>query len=345
MIKIGLDAGHGLRTAGKQTPNGIKEWSLNDKVRDKVVYYLKDYDVEFIFTDNDEGNVDESLASRVKKYIDAGVDVFVSIHHNAYNGKWNNATGVEVFVDRNNTVEDMKLAESIYKNMPNYIGLNGRGIKKENWYVINQNKIPAVLCEGGFMDSNIDYPVITSEAGQDGYARAVAEGLIEYCNLKKKQNSNEVIIKPAETTLKKIDVKYQAYVNGKWLEDIVNYGDGADGYAGIYGTAINGLRANTVGKEEDVGKLIYRVHTLNGKWLDEVTDREKDKNGDNYAGILGRAIDGVMIKSTKGKARYRVHLINGSWLPWVTGYNINDSINGYAGNLGHAIDGIQIEIV
>ena len=55
MIKIGLDAGHGLRTAGKQTPDGIKEWTLNDKVRDKVVYYLKDYDVEFIFTDNDEG--------------------------------------------------------------------------------------------------------------------------------------------------------------------------------------------------------------------------------------------------------------------------------------------------
>ena len=42
-------------------------------------------------------------------------------------------------------------------------GLRGRGIKRENWYVINQNKIPAVLVEGGFMDSNIDYKVITSD--------------------------------------------------------------------------------------------------------------------------------------------------------------------------------------
>ena len=159
------------------------------------------------------------------------------------------------------------------------------------------------------------------------------------------QTTAEVQPKPTQKVPKKIDVKYQIYANGKWLEDIVNYGDGADGYAGIYGTAINGIRANTVGKEEDVGKLIYRVHTLNGKWLDEVTDREKDKNGDNYAGILERTIDGVMIKSTKGTARYRVHIINGSWLPWVEGYNINDSIKGYAGNLGHAIDGIQIEIV
>jgi len=215
MIKIGLDAGHGLRTAGKQTPTGIKEWTLNDKVRDKVVYYLKDYDVSFVFTDNDEGNTDESLATRVKKYIDAGVDVFVSIHHNALSGKWNNATGVEVFVDRNNTAKDMELANAIYKNMPNYIGLKGRGIKKENWYVINQNKIPAVLCEGGFMDSNIDYPVITSEKGQDGYARAIAQGLIEYLGLKK--TPTETNTQVPSSTAQVPSVNYLVKINTKEL--------------------------------------------------------------------------------------------------------------------------------
>ena len=41
-MKIGLDCGHGLKTSGKQTPDGIKEWTLNDKVRDKVVALLKE---------------------------------------------------------------------------------------------------------------------------------------------------------------------------------------------------------------------------------------------------------------------------------------------------------------
>lgn len=150
---------------------------------------------------------------------------------------------------------------------------------------------------------------------------------------------------PKPSPNKKIDVKYQVYTSKWWLSDVVNYNDTDDGYAGIYGKTISAFRGNTVGKETDVGKLIYRVHTLNGKWLDEVVDREKDKNGDDYAGIFGRAIDGIMIKSTKGTARYRVHIINGSWLPWVIGYDVNDNSNGYAGNLGHAIDGIQIEIV
>lgn len=186
MVKIGLDAGHGLYTSGKQTPDGIKEWTLNDKVRDKVVEILSDYDCQIINVDNDEGVVDESLSSRVKKYIDAAVDVFVSIHHNAFNNQWNNATGVEVYTDNNSTANDTRLANLIYGKMVAYTGLKGRGVKKASFAVINQNKITAVLVEGGFMDSSIDYKVITSDEGQSAYAKAVAEALIEFLGLNKK---------------------------------------------------------------------------------------------------------------------------------------------------------------
>ena len=189
MIKIGLDAGHGNLTKGKETPNGIKEFVLNDKVCDKITSILKDYECEIIRTDNNEGYTDESLSSRLAKYKVAGVKAFVSIHHNAFNGEWNNATGVEIYVDKKATSKDTKLAKCIYNRLVKYTGLKGRGIKKENWYVINQNTIPAVLVEGGFMDSKIDYKVITSEAGQNAYAKAVAEGLIEFLGLKKKSLS------------------------------------------------------------------------------------------------------------------------------------------------------------
>lgn len=185
-IKIGLDAGHGLKTAGKQTPDGIKEWTLNHKVVKYIVEYLAAYDVEFVFTDGFEGATDEALVQRYNAYVKAGVKLFISIHHNAYLMKWGNHTGIEVFVDKNFTIEDERLASYIYERLHKYTGLKGRGIKTENWLVINQNKIPAVLVEGGFMDSNIDYPVITSEKGQRAYAKAVAEGVIEYLKLKPK---------------------------------------------------------------------------------------------------------------------------------------------------------------
>ncbi len=182
----------------------------------------------------------------------------------------------------------------------------------------------ATACPGEYLNSKMQLLAQTVNEILDG----------------KKENIEQIGVKIEE----KINVKYQVY-NGTWLPNVINSNNTSNGYAGIYGTGISGFRGNTVGKVEDVGKLIYKVHSLNGIWHDEVIDREKDKNGDDYAGILGKEIDGIAIKSTKGIARYRVHVINGSWLPWVNGYNISDNINGFAGNLGQVIDGIQIEIV
>lgn len=186
---IALDAGHGFNTPGKRTPDGIREWTLNDKVRDKAATYLAAYDCDIIYPDNNEGSVDESLASRLNMYIVADADAMVSIHHNAFKGVWGNHTGVCTYTDIKYTAADMRLAQCIQKRHPSYVGLRDRGISKENWYVINQNTIPAVLTEGGFMDSTVDYPVITSDKGQDGYARAIAEGLVEFLGLTKRQDS------------------------------------------------------------------------------------------------------------------------------------------------------------
>ena len=322
LFKIGLDAGHGLKTAGKQTPDGIKEWTLNDKVADMVVEMLKVYNIEIMRLDNDEGNTDESLSKRYQAYIKAGVDLVVSIHHNALKSTWSSATGVGVFVDLNPTSEDNRLAELIYKKMVSYTGLKGRGIKKENFYIINQNKIPAVLCEGGFMDGTNDYKIITSKTGQEAYAKAVAEGIIEFLGLSKTDVEE------------RIDVTYQAWdsVHKKWLPNVKNCED----YAGILGNSICGVYANL-----SQGDITYKAHYKGGKWLPEV------KNRLDYAGIFGRAIDGIMMKTNLNKTlKYRVHLKKSQrWLPWVTGYDSNDHNNGFAGILGQEIDGIQVEVV
>lgn len=216
---IGLDCGHSLKTAGKQTPDGIKEWELNDKVRDKVVNILKEYDCEIVNTDNDEGNIDEGLTARRVMYVNKNVDAFVSIHHNALTGQWNDATGVEIYTDKNPTSKDVELANAIYKNLPSYTGLKSRGIKKANFTVINQNQIPAVLVEGGFMDSSNDYKVITSNEGQEGYAKAVAEGLIAFLGLTKKATTTNTTTTKTDYLVKittaVLNVREEANVNSK----------------------------------------------------------------------------------------------------------------------------------
>lgn len=204
---VALDAGHGLNTPGKRTPDGIHEWELNDKVRDYTVEYLEDYEVKFIFPDKNEGKTDESLTSRRTMYISADADVCVSLHHNAFKGTWGNATGVEVYADKNCTAADKELASLIMTRLAKNTGLKNRGVKFENWAVINTNEVTAVLVEGGFMDSKKDYKVITSTKGQKAYAKAVADALIIFLDLKKKNKS------ATTTTSKTYKVKFKEDMN------------------------------------------------------------------------------------------------------------------------------------
>ena len=322
---IAFDGGHGLKTAGKRTPDGINEWLINDKVLDYATEYLSEYNCKIIRTDNDEGNIDESLTTRLNTAIKSGAKVLVSAHHNALKGVWGLHTGIEVYTDNNPTDEDKQLADLISAKLSEYTGLKNRGVKKAAFTVINTNDITAVLCEGGFMDSSIDYKIITSESGQRAYARAIAESLIEMYGLKKKKKQKPVS--------EKISVTYQTYDNKakRWLPNVVDLSD----YAGIYGKDVGGVYVNL-----SKGNVFYRVHLKGGAWLPSVTNRE------DYAGIKGKAIDGFMIRTDTGKTiHYAVHLKKAKkWLPYVTGFNIDDSDNGYAGILGKEIDAIRIYI-
>jgi len=121
----------------------------------------------------------------------------------------------------------------------------------------------------------------------------------------------------------------------KWLPQVTGYNryDDNNGYAGIFGKTITGLRVS--------GKKAYRVHIRGGKWLPAVTGNNANDGNNGYAGTTsGSEIDGVAIS---GGVQYAVHIKGGQWLPAVTGYNIGDDNNGYAGILGKPIDAIMIK--
>jgi len=120
-----------------------------------------------------------------------------------------------------------------------------------------------------------------------------------------------------------------------WLGNIKGYNknDAKNGYAGIIGRDITGLKVS--------GGKPYRVHIKGGKWLGEITGNNKNEPSNGYAGtIKGNAIDAIAVK---GVSSYTVHIKGGKWLRAVNGYNINDPNNGYAGVLGKAIDAIMIK--
>ena len=132
-------------------------------------------------------------------------------------------------------------------------------------------------------------------------------------------------------------ITYQVYTN-KWLPEVNKCDNTDNGYAGIYGQAISGLRC-----KPQYGEITYEAHTLNGNWLPKVSSKNYSSGGDNsYAGIYNTPIDAIKIKSTKGYVEYRVHVKGGNWLPWVDSRTQSGS-ESYAGIYGKAIDGIQMK--
>lgn len=195
-MKIFIDNGHGLMTAGKRSPDGqFREAFYNREIARRVVADLVDrgYDAELLVPEDD----DISLAERVRRVNAAcfllGKQniILVSIHVNAAgNGsKWLNATGWSVYTCKGHTASDKLaecLCESAIKNFP------GRRIRtdisdgdmdwEENFYLLQKSLCVAVLTENFFQDSKSDLEYLQSRAGKLAVVDTHVEGIIEYLN-------------------------------------------------------------------------------------------------------------------------------------------------------------------
>src|SRR5690554_5739291 len=194
MIKIGYDAGHGLNTPGKRTPDGEREWTFNDKVARAFANELALYEgVASKRFDDPTGKRDVPLKERTDGANAWGADYYISFHHNANTSKWGDWTGVETFVYiGNKNTKSGKLAQAIHPAVVKAYGLKDRGIKEANYHILRETKMPAVLIEGGFMDSVIDIKKLRDDKVLEKAGREIARALAKFLGLKKR-NEKEVI--------------------------------------------------------------------------------------------------------------------------------------------------------
>ena len=197
-MKIFIDNGHGLMTAGKRSPDGqFREPFYNREIARRVVSDLLDrgYDAELLVPEDD----DVSLAERVRRVNAAcflmGKQnvILVSIHVNAAgNGlKWLNATGWSVYTCKGQTESD-KLAECLcqaaIKNFPGHRirtdMSDGDMDWEEGFYILRKSLCVAVLTENFFMDSRDDLEYLQSRAGKQAVVDTHVEGIIEYLESK-----------------------------------------------------------------------------------------------------------------------------------------------------------------
>lgn len=184
MPKIAYEAGHGLNTSGKRTPEGEREWSFSNKAALAFAEKMSLYEnIELLRLDDPTGNRDVPLTERTDKANKWRADVLISFHHNALTGTWGIHTGVETYIHPLSSAASKALQKIVHSRVVVAMGLKDRGMKEANFHMLRESKMPSVLIEGGFMDSTIDIEKLRDDSRLKAQGEAAAHAVADYFRL------------------------------------------------------------------------------------------------------------------------------------------------------------------
>jgi N-acetylmuramoyl-L-alanine amidase len=190
-----LDAGHGMDTEGKRTPEFddgtiIHEAEQNYPVMFKVAEYLEYNEFNVVIT-NENIEYDMPLGERTDIANESEADIFISIHKNAISGQWQtDARGIETFVIQKG-YEAERLANGVQEKLIEETKMLDRGVKEANFHVLRETNMPAILVELGFMDYREEAEQMLDETWHERFARAITKGVCEYAGIEYKEETIE----------------------------------------------------------------------------------------------------------------------------------------------------------
>ena len=216
---IAVDAGHGHNTPGKRCPDdSMREHDFNGNVATKVCEILNNNDIETYRSDDITGNTDIPLITRTNNINSRNAIICVSIHANAFNGQWNDANGIETYIIARGG-EAEKIANIVQKKLIENTGRRDRGIKVANLHMCRETKMPAILCECGFMDNKEEAELLKSEDYRIKCAKAIADGILEYLSITPKEETKPV--EPINNNIERgSDEPVRKYKNGSTTENV-----------------------------------------------------------------------------------------------------------------------------
>lgn len=169
---IMLDAGHGGRDPGAV----YKDRQEKDDTLRLVLAVgeiLENYGLDVQYTRTTD--IYESPYQKAIKANNAGVDFFVSIHRNSFPTD-NAVSGVESLVYDLSGIK-LQMAENINEQLE-ALGFRNLGVKaRPNLVVLKRTKMPAVLVEAGFLNSDTDNKLF--DENLESIAQAIAAGILD----------------------------------------------------------------------------------------------------------------------------------------------------------------------
>lgn len=182
-MKFFIDLGHGGKDGGA-TKNGLMEKFLNLAIGLKIGRMLENYEgVEIKYSRDDDRFL--TLDQRTEMANKWGSDFFLSIHINAGGGE-----GFESFIYPSVTDKTVAIQNVLHGEIVKATGFKDRGKKRQNFHVLRESKMSALLTENGFIDNVNDSIKLRKEEFIDKIALGHVRGLEKAFGLKLKKSTN-----------------------------------------------------------------------------------------------------------------------------------------------------------
>lgn len=173
---IMLDAGHGGRDPGA-VYQGRQEKDDNLRLVLAIGEILQNRGIDVEYTRTTD--VYETPFQKATEANNAGVDFFVSIHRNSFPTD-NEVMGVESLVYNLSGIK-YEMAQNINAQLET-VGFVNLGVKaRPNLVVLRRTKMPAVLVEVGFINSDVDNQLFDNNFND--IAQAIADGILDTLNV------------------------------------------------------------------------------------------------------------------------------------------------------------------
>lgn len=215
MAIIVFDPGHGGHDPGAIGKKS-KEKDNVLKVAKKLKSLLESYGYTVKLTRDTDKYL--TLSERARKANNWGANYFISLHDNAAVNK--SAKGFETFVHNGNvSPKTINFQKAVHQAIAKNIGTINRGMKRANFAVIRETKMPAVLIEYAFITNLEDERILTDKVNQ--LAEWTCEGIIDAIGGTIKSKPSKPESKPNKPASPKPSKPKSASltVDGKWGSD------------------------------------------------------------------------------------------------------------------------------
>ena len=184
-----IDPGHGGRFPGTVGRGGTREADVNLGVALRLAGLLRDAGAEVLLTRTDDVDLilpdgepilQRDLRARVEISNAARANLFLSIHHNARPGVARGFNRIETYYSMSDPGPSLDVGRNIHQHLVRNLGIRENRLVPGNYYVLRNNRCPAVLGEACYLSNPGMERKLKREEKQLLEAQSYFLGIVDY---------------------------------------------------------------------------------------------------------------------------------------------------------------------